>query len=213
MDSDDIDDRDDFDEDDLSLREELMEAAGIVLESVDAFALDFESEARERLRSLVAELDAEEDEDFDEARAESLLETVRTSTAQVLRDAAAVAEAPPEGDDPGTAAAIASFERAVAGVVPARDVLRLMDRVDMPGPVLALIAHVREPDSIEEAQAMLSAAIELWNHAPRTEFGGETPAQRAARDEPEADGSGRRTRPRRGGGGGRGPAPGGRRRH
>jgi hypothetical protein len=72
---------------------------------------------------------------------------------------------------------MAGFERAFQGGIPTTLVVRLMGIAALPGPLLSLLLHAAGPANLEKVREFMQGAMELWNHTPRPDLGGSTPAQ------------------------------------
>ncbi len=77
--------------------------------------------------------------------------------------------------DAETRAAIARFSDVCGDVLSPELFVRLLDRTPTPNPLLALLLRARRAPTLQAAQDMMTAVMNLWNHTPRSEHGGQTP--------------------------------------
>jgi hypothetical protein len=141
--------------------ENVEETLGPILDSLEALAADSSSEH------------------------ERLVETVMDAFRALLRSQlvlrASSLPAAPDGSDPATPSAAQRFEARFGEVPSYAFFARLANRVTSPTLLLRLLLHAAPAATLEDAQERADAFMAAWNHTPRAEFDGQTPAQRAGR--------------------------------
>ena len=157
-------------------RERLLFSVGAVLAALDELGFAIEGEPYDDLRAIEAELQQAPEASFYELRCSALAGRIRNRTREILLRVAAIAP-PLASSDPGTQPAMAGFERVYQGGIPTERVMRLMGIAAMPSPLLSLLLHTAELANLASAREFMQGAMDLWNHSPRPDLGGRTPAQ------------------------------------
>lgn len=158
------------------------ELEGLVLGAMDALDALGVEDVDETLASL-AEAAGTLSELPDETRervTETLMDGLGALVQSLLVQRALALPEVPAGSDPGTALARTQFEGIFGSALSFDAFARLANVVTSSGPLMAALLRVRRPATIEDAQTRLDAIMLAWNHAPRHEFGGDTPDQRYA---------------------------------
>jgi len=166
-----------FDSDAGSPREQIVALIQSVLDAFAELGIEVEGGAQESLGALETELDETDDDELGDDRLEAISEQVQVLACEAFVEAAALLPAPAASGDGETAAARDVFEDAVGGAVSSEDAMRLMDRAESPSAVIQLLMAAVSIESEDDANDVLQAVMNLWNHAPRTELAGATPTQ------------------------------------
>ena len=166
----------DLDLEPRSARERLLFTVGAMLDALDELGIAIEGEPHDDLRAIEVELEQAPEGVFYELRCTALAGRIRNRTREILRRVAEIAP-PLASSDPGTQPAMAGFERVYQGGIPTERVMRSMGIAAMPSPLVSLLLHTAALANLASAREFMQGAMDLWNHTPRPDLGGRTPAQ------------------------------------